>query len=108
MTDYNIKAINIKAYSSIEGIASRNIELQELRANSIVSALQSFQKPTIKTVVSTSENWVDFFNDIKSTKYRTLLSLNKTEIKENTRTGNQIKSGSISRKFNQISLEIID
>ena len=82
LTDYNIKGINIKVYSSIEGIASRNEELQELRAKSIVAALQSFQKPTIKTVVSTSENWVDFLNDIKSTKYRTLLILNKKQIKE--------------------------
>ena len=80
LTDYNIKGINIKVYSSIEGIASRNEELQELRAKSIVAALQSFQKPTIKTVVSTSENWVDFLNDIKSTKYRTLLILNKKQI----------------------------
>ena len=95
LTDYNIKAINIKAYSSIEGIASRNIELQELRANSIVSALQSFQKPTIKTVVSTSENWVDFFNDIKSTKYRTLLLLNKIEIKERI-------AGELSREMEPI------
>lgn len=82
LTDYNIKGINIKVYSSIEGVASRNVELQELRAKSIVAALQSFQKPTINTVVSTSENWVDFLNDIKSTKYRTLLILNKKQIKE--------------------------
>ena len=81
LTDFNIKSINIKAYSSIEGISSRNIELQKLRANSIVAALQTFQKPTIKTVVSTSENWVEFFNDIKGTKYEYLSSLTKTEIK---------------------------
>jgi hypothetical protein len=46
-----------------------------------VAALQTFQKPTIKTVVSTSENWVEFFNDIKGTKYEYLSSLTKTEIK---------------------------
>ncbi len=81
LTDFNIKAINIKAYASIEGISSRNIELQNLRANSIVAALQAFQKPTIKTMVTSSENWVEFFNDIKGTKYENLLSLTKKEIK---------------------------
>ncbi|MEP1489904.1 MAG: hypothetical protein ABJK28_15900 [Algibacter sp.] len=81
LTDFNIKAISIKAYSSIEGREDRNIELQELRANSIVAALQTFQKPTIKTEVSSSENWVEFFNDIKGTKYEDLLSLSKDQVK---------------------------
>lgn len=95
LTDYNIKGINIKVYSSIEGVASRNVELQELRAKSIVAALQSFQKPTIKTLVSSSENWVDFLNDIKSTKYRTLLILNKKQIKERI-------AGELSREMEPI------
>ncbi len=81
LTDYDIKNINIKAYSSIEGRQDRNIELQELRAKSIVSALQSFQKSTIKTQVSSSENWVEFFNDVKDTKYVNLRSLTKEGVK---------------------------
>ncbi|GAA4235253.1 hypothetical protein GCM10022291_16630 [Postechiella marina] len=81
LTDFNIKAINIKAYSSVEGREARNIELQELRANSIVAALQAFQKPTIKTEVTSSENWVEFLNDIKGTKYEGLSSLSKSEVK---------------------------
>lgn len=81
LTDFNIKRIDIKAYSSIEGREDRNIELQELRAKSIVSALQSFQKPTIETVVTSSENWVEFFNDIKGTKYESLGELSKRGVK---------------------------
>lgn len=81
LTDFNIKTINIKAYSSVEGSLERNIELQEQRANSIVEALQSFQKPTIKNKVTSSENWVEFLNDIKSTEYSALSSLSKKEIK---------------------------
>jgi hypothetical protein len=81
LTDFNIKTINIKAYSSIEGISSRNIELQNLRANSIVAALQTFQKPTIETIVSSSENWVEFFNDIRGTKYEFLSTLSKDEVR---------------------------
>jgi outer membrane protein OmpA-like peptidoglycan-associated protein len=81
LTDFNIKAINIKAYASVEGSLERNLELQNQRANTIVEALQSFQKPTIKTEVSSSENWVEFLNDIKGTEYANLISLTKNEVK---------------------------
>ncbi|WP_247653538.1 hypothetical protein [Flavobacterium sp. CS20] len=81
LTDFNIKTINIKAYSSVEGSLEHNIELQQQRANSIVEALQSFQKPTIQTNVSTSENWVEFLNDIKGTKHSDLAKLSKNQIK---------------------------
>ncbi|MEW4923485.1 hypothetical protein [Algibacter sp. 2305UL17-15] len=81
LTDFNIKSINIKAYSSAEGSLERNIELQEQRANSIVAALQTFQKPTIKTQVSSSENWVEFLNDIKGTKFENLGKLKKNQVK---------------------------
>ncbi|AXP80369.1 hypothetical protein CJ739_1278 [Mariniflexile rhizosphaerae] len=81
LTNYYIKAIKIKAYSSIEGSLERNIKLQESRAKSIVLALQSFQKPTIQTEVSSSENWVEFLNDIKGTKHENLKALSKNQIK---------------------------
>lgn len=82
LTDYDIKSLNIKAYSSIEGASSRNAELQEQRANNIVSALQKIQQPTIERVVSSSENWVEFFNDIGGTKYEYLKSLSKNEVRK--------------------------
>jgi hypothetical protein len=81
LTDFTIKKIKINAYSSVEGNLERNIELQEKRANSIVSALQAFQKPTIVTEVSSSENWVEFLNDISNTNYANLKDLSKAEIK---------------------------
>jgi len=81
LTDYYIKTIKIKAYSSVEGRLDRNIELQEQRANSIVAALQTFQKPTIKTSVSSSENWVEFLNDIKGTPFESLSNLTKSQVK---------------------------
>jgi hypothetical protein len=95
LTDFNIKTINIKAYSSIEGIESRNIELQELRAKSIITALQTFQKPTIKTEVTSSENWVEFFNDIKGTKYEYLSALSQNEVRDEI-------AGPISREMEPI------
>ncbi|MCR8667031.1 hypothetical protein NO995_05015 [Aestuariibaculum sp. M13] len=95
LTDFNIKTIDIKAYSSIEGIPQRNIELQELRANSIVAALQTFQKSTIKTNVTASENWVEFFNDIKGTKYDYLSNLTKKEVRSKI-------EGAVSREMEPI------
>lgn len=82
LTDFNIKKINIKAYSSIEGSLQRNLELQEKRANSIVKSIQTFQKPNIVTQISTSENWVEFLNDISNTKYKGLKKLPKNKIKQ--------------------------
>ncbi|MFT4781507.1 MAG: hypothetical protein ACI9SD_001194, partial [Pseudohongiellaceae bacterium] len=81
LTDFNIKSINIKAYSSIEGSLERNVKLQEQRALSIVKAIQSFQKPSIKNEISSSENWVEFLNDIENTKYEDLKRLSKGQIK---------------------------
>jgi tetratricopeptide (TPR) repeat protein len=82
LTDFNIKSIKINAYASIEGISERNKELQQERAKGVLAALQSFQKPTIKTTVSSSENWVEFFNDIEGTKYEFLKSLTKDEVRK--------------------------
>ena len=82
LTDFNIKKINIKAYSSIEGSLERNIELQKLRANSIAKSMQSFQKPDIITEVTSSENWVEFLNDISKSKYKKFKNLSKKEVKQ--------------------------
>ena len=81
LTDFNIKSIDIKAYSSVEGTLDRNIVLQQQRANSIARALQQFQKPTIETHISSSENWVEFLNDIKNTSYKNFETSTKAQIK---------------------------
>lgn len=81
LTDFNIKKIDIKAYASVEGDAKRNLKLQQDRASSIVQAMQAFQEPTIETKVSTSENWVEFLNDISDTPYASFKDLGKQEIK---------------------------
>lgn len=81
LTDYTIQTIQIKGYSSVEGTTERNLELQQQRAKSIADALQSFQKPNIKTEVTSSENWVEFFNDLPRTKYADWKTLSKEQIK---------------------------
>ncbi len=82
LTDFNIKKIDIKAYASVEGNAERNLKLQQERASSIVKAMQAFQEPTIETKVSTSENWVEFLNDITGTNFDSFKSLTKAEVKQ--------------------------
>ena len=81
LTDFNIKKITIRAYSSVEGEESRNIQLQKERAKSIVDALQEFQQSSISTEILATENWVDFLNDLLLTPYASWSNLNKDEIK---------------------------
>ncbi|QQS50947.1 MAG: hypothetical protein IPM71_15405 [Bacteroidota bacterium] len=90
LTDYNIKKITIRTYSSIEGNEVRNNQLQQERAQSIVSALQSYQKPSIVTEILVSENWVDFLKDISLTQYSYLAELSKDEIKEKLKDKNLV------------------
>jgi hypothetical protein len=87
LTEYNISKITIRAYSSIEGKQERNFELQKLRAKSIVDALQKYQKQKIITEVNTSENWVQFLNDIENGYYAWLSDLTKKQIKDSINNG---------------------
>ncbi len=85
MTDYAVKTISIKAFTSVEGSSERNESLQQQRAQSIVAALQNYQSEKIQSTISTSENWVEFLNDIGGTAYQSWMSLSKDEIKEKLR-----------------------
>ncbi|MCU0430603.1 MAG: hypothetical protein MUF42_11600 [Cytophagaceae bacterium] len=79
---FNIKDLNIVAYSSVEGTIEKNLELQKLRAQSIVNAIQAFQFDSIKTNIRTMENWAQFNRDIKNTSYAYLTTLEKNVVKE--------------------------
>ncbi len=79
---YDIKNIKIRAYSSVEGSKANNIRLQENRAKSIVDALQEFQSNEIIYDISSSENWLEFYNDIKETSYSSMSDLSKESIKK--------------------------
>ena len=94
LTDFTIKHIDIEAYSSVEGPEARNMELQQKRAQSIVTAMQSFQKPGIQTTVKASENWVEFLRDVLLTSNADLAALPKPEIKKHLldkRTAEQLE-----------------
>ncbi|MGB3590631.1 MAG: hypothetical protein WBA16_03010 [Nonlabens sp.] len=82
LTDYNIQKIDIKAYASVEGSTQGNLKLQNERAASIVSSLQSFQSASIVTSIETAENWVEFFNDLETTPYKNLAAESQSAIKK--------------------------
>jgi len=82
LTNFTIEKIGIQAYASVEGNLKRNVLLQQERAQSIVDALQEFQKPTISTEIHTSENWEEFWSAIKNTKYSYLDTLNNEQVKK--------------------------
>ncbi|MBX2896575.1 MAG: hypothetical protein KF763_14115 [Cyclobacteriaceae bacterium] len=91
LTDYAITKISIQAYTSIEGDYQRNLKLQQERAESMVGALQAFQKEKIESQVTTFENWVDFLNDIQLSPYKYLAALTKEEVKQEL-TRNNLES----------------
>jgi hypothetical protein len=82
LTDYEITDISIKAFTSVEGTLARNIELQNERAQSIVDAMQTFQPESIRSQITSNENWVEFLDAIVNSSYKYLSSMSKNEIKE--------------------------
>jgi hypothetical protein len=79
---FDIKKLEIRAYSSIEGSTEINTDLQIKRAQSIINALQTNQKKIIATEITTAENWLDFYTDIADTDADTLKNYSENEIKE--------------------------
>lgn len=78
----HITQMDIRAYSSVEGSTELNNQLQEQRASSIVKALQQYQVSQIPGSITTAENWVEFFRDIKGTAFEQLTPLSQPEIKK--------------------------
>jgi outer membrane protein OmpA-like peptidoglycan-associated protein len=81
LNDFIITKISIRAYASVEGSTEINNKLQQGRAESIVEALQSFQSENIEQEITTSENWMEFFQDIQNTEFAYLVDKSKQEIK---------------------------
>ncbi|MBX2900599.1 MAG: hypothetical protein KF775_13165 [Cyclobacteriaceae bacterium] len=107
ITDYTITRISIKAYTSIEGDYKRNLSLQQERAESMIRALQAFQKEKIESQVNTYENWVDFLNDIQLSPYKNLATLSKEEVKDElTKNNLQAKLEPILKNHRKAVIEI--
>lgn len=80
---YDLKKIEIIAYSSIEGSEKENKMLQDKRANSILKAIKNYKLQDVETNITTQENWEGFYNSLKGSPYeQELLKLSKEEIKK--------------------------
>ncbi|MEO5890402.1 MAG: hypothetical protein ABIQ31_09125 [Ferruginibacter sp.] len=82
LTKYSIRKIELRAYSSIEGPEKLNKELMKQRADTIIRALKNYQSALGQIKLITAENWMDFFKDIRQTKFSGLQDLSKSEIKQ--------------------------
>lgn len=80
--------MQITAYSSIEGTDLENKKLQNLRAQSIIKALEDRQKEVINTAIITDYNWQDFKNDITDTKHNIMASMELEEAQAYIRSYN--------------------
>jgi len=77
-----IKKVELRAYSSVEGPETINKSLMLKRAQSVLVALKKIDPALKRTNIITAENWLDFFNSIRNTKFDNLEYLSKLEIKQ--------------------------
>jgi len=82
LKNYNIRKIEIRAYSSVEGSEKTNERLMTGRANSLLEALKQYQPDMRRVNVIIAENWLDFFHDVDNTKFSELQDLTKLIIKQ--------------------------
>lgn len=77
-----IKKLEIRAYSSVEGSEALNRMLMTRRAARLVEALKMYQPDLIRIHTIAAENWIDFYNDIKGSRFEQLAGKSKPEIKQ--------------------------
>lgn len=82
LTRYNIRKVELRAYSSVEGPLLLNEKLMKQRADTILKALKKYDISLKHINVVTAENWLEFFRDINTSEHKELGTLSKQEIKE--------------------------
>lgn len=82
LTAYQIRKIDIRAYSSVEGPEIINTNLMHGRAQAMIQALKKYEKNLSRVSITTAENWLDFLKDIVGTEFGNLRTLSKSEIKQ--------------------------
>lgn len=82
INNFIIKRVDIRAYSSVEGPLEINKKLMLGRGNAMIQALKKYTPSLSNTKIITAENWVDFLDDVKNTKFSYLSGLPKPEVKQ--------------------------
>ncbi|MBL4593922.1 MAG: hypothetical protein JKX68_08915, partial [Flavobacteriales bacterium] len=78
---FDLKSIEVIAYSSLEGGEKQNKIIQERRAKSILVAIKKYKLQDVKTKITTKENWEGFYESIKGSPYEDeLTKLSKEEL----------------------------
>lgn len=85
-----ITRIDIKAYASVEGTKTLNMDLYNRRAEGIYDAIQSQQQQPIMLSRQAYENWSDFRVDVLNTPYAWLLGMNREQIKDTMSANSKI------------------
>ena len=65
LEDFIVKDATIKAYASVEGDYLVNEALQQQRAESIISAMETVQEDAIPAVIEAKEDWDYFYEQIE-------------------------------------------
>jgi uncharacterized protein YkwD len=66
---FDLKKIEVIAYSSIEGDEKQNKVIQERRAKSILAAIKKYKLQDVETKITTKENLKGFYESIKGSPY---------------------------------------
>ena len=75
---FDLKKIEVVAYSSLEGSVKQNEILQQKRAKSILTAIKKYKLQDVETKITTKENWSGFYESIKGSPYeKELANLSK-------------------------------
>jgi hypothetical protein len=79
---FNVRKIEVRAYSSVEGAQATNINLMNQRADNIVKSIKLHQPNLHRINIVSAENWLGFYKDISTTAFSSLQNLSKPEIKQ--------------------------
>lgn len=80
---FDLKKIEVIAYSSLDGGVKQNQIIQIRRAKSILNAIKKYKLQDVETKITTKENWEGFYESIKGSPYHAELSkLSKEDLRK--------------------------
>ena len=80
---FDLKRIDIVAYSSLDGGIKGNEIIQQKRAKSILAAIQKYKLQNVETNIVTKENFDGFYESIKGSPYEDQLTkLSKEDLRK--------------------------
>ena len=76
-----LRKVDVRAYASVEGTEDNNRQLMKARAGNIVARLKKLRPGLTGVHVLTTENWIEFYRDIESTRFAYLGGFTRPAIK---------------------------